>query len=348
MSTHAGITLGEGNTPLVRSRSIGPSMGIENLYFKLETTNPTGSYKDRFAASAISHLLDQKATLCLGTSSGNTGAALAAYSAAAGLPCILAIVDTAPEGKLRQMAAYGATLVKVSGFGTDAQITKEIASELTHLAISLNTSVQISAYCLAPLGMAGVESISQELADSGISFDHVFSPSGGGGLTLAVARGFQKTEQPETAIHCVQPEGNDTIAGALRAGDDRAKNCECTTIVSGLQVATVLDGHNTLSACRESGGTGHLVSDEEVFECQTRLAREEGIFSEPAGAVALAGAIRAVKNGELDPKSTIACLVTGSGFKDEASVSRMIGKDYQCPQVDSFSEFEEIVRNSTI
>ena len=339
------ITLGEGNTPLVRSRSIGPAMGVDNLFFKLEITIPTGSYKDRFAAAAVSDLYDKKASLCLGTSSGNTGAALAAYAAAAGMPCVLAIVDTAPDGKLRQMAAYGATLVKIRGFGGDAEITKTVAKELKILAQTLKTSVQISAYCLAPIGMAGVESISHELASSGIEIDHVFSPSGGGGLTLAVARGFQGTDS-NASVHCVQPEGNDTIASALRSGDDRANTCECTTTVSGLQVATVLDGHKTLNACRDSGGTGHLVSDEEVFAAQARLAREEGIFSEPAGSVALAGAINAVKNGDVDPKSKIVCLVTGSGFKDETSVSRMIGETYECPEVDGFSEFEAIVKKS--
>jgi hypothetical protein len=92
------ISLGEGDTPLIRSRCIGPSLGLNHLFFKLENVNPTGSFKDRFAASAISHLLAEQseAPLCLGTSSGNTGAALAAYSAAAGIPCILAIVDTFP------------------------------------------------------------------------------------------------------------------------------------------------------------------------------------------------------------------------------------------------------------
>jgi len=342
------VCLGEGNTPFIRSRSIGPSVGLANLYFKLELTNPTGSYKDRFAAAAISRLLNDNTRLCLGTSSGNTGAALAAFSAAAGLPCILVIVDTAPAEKLRQMAAYGAKLIKVKGFGMDAEVTRKVASDLGHLAEKLNTSVQISAYCHSPTGMTGVESISLELADSGIVTDHVFSPSGGGGLTLAVARGFQKANEIKPAVHCVQPEGNNTIAGPLRRGGNHAESCQCTTTISGLQVATVLDGNETIAACRKSGGTGHLVTDEEVYQCQSRLAREEGLFSEPAGAVALAGAISAVKRGEIDPQSTVTCLVTGSGFKDEQSVSRMVGEDYQCPQVESLADFEKIVGDSTL
>src|SRR5215213_4887230 len=87
----ARLTLGEGDTPLVRSRAIGPAAGLPSLYFKLETVNPSGSYKDRFAAAAVSHLRASGRRQVIATSSGNTGAALAAYCAAAGVPCEIAI-----------------------------------------------------------------------------------------------------------------------------------------------------------------------------------------------------------------------------------------------------------------
>src|SRR5690606_21319120 len=100
------ITLGEGGTPLLKSRHIGSVLGLNNLYFKLEMLNPSGSYKDRFAAAAVSQLAGQSVSFCLATSSGNTGAALAAYCGAAGIPCYIAIVDGAPSGKLQQMQIY--------------------------------------------------------------------------------------------------------------------------------------------------------------------------------------------------------------------------------------------------
>ena len=115
------------------------------------------------------------------------------------------------------------------------------------------------------------------------------------------------------------------MAGPLRDGADRAQECVCTTRVSGLQVPNINDGHLVIQECRPTGGTGHLVEDEFVWETQRRLAREEGIFTEPAGAVALAGALQAAQNGEIDSGAMVVCLVTGSGFKDEASVERMIG-----------------------
>jgi len=341
------ITLGEGDTPLLRSVAIGPSLNLENLYFKIEAANPTGSYKDRFAAGAVSHLLKNQSSICLGTSSGNTGAALAAYSAVAGLRCVLAVVDTVPEEKLQHMLAYGAEIVRIRGFGTDARILDEIAEGLRTLAHDLNTEVQISAFKYSAAGMAGVQSISWELAEQAPEgINHVFSPSGGGGLTLAVARGFESLDTHAPAIHCVQPGGNDTIAGPLRDGSDRARSCgECTSEISGLQVASVIDGHDTLTACRKSGGTGHLVDDAAVFALQKRLAREEAIFTELAGAVALAGAVEALENGILSREDHIVCLVTGSGFKDNVAVKRMT-EGCEGPTVDSLEALTRIIISS--
>lgn len=327
---HCRFTLGEGNTPLVRSRRIGRSVGLENLYFKLESVNPTGSYKDRFAAAAVSSMLAEGASTCLATSSGNAGAALAAYCAAAGLGCQVAVVESAPQDKLTQMLAYGASVFRIRGFGTDSRISGEVLASLQQFASSGRASLQISAYRYSPEGMQGVETLAPELVEQlQGKLDHLFSPSGGGGLTLAVARGFQKCRdmgllQDIPRVECVQPAGNDTIAGPLATGATAARRVECTTQVSGLQVPVVIDGQQTLSACRATAGTGHLVSDEDVYAAQARLSAEEGIFCEPAAAVALAGALAAARNGYLASSANVVCLVTGTGFKDNSAVARMI------------------------
>jgi threonine synthase len=153
-----------------------------------------------------------------------------------------------------------------------------------------------------------------------------------------VARGFellvrQKDWDSVPRIECVQPTGNNTIAGPLRAGGDHAESVLCTSRISGLQVPNVIDGDAALAACRKSGGTGHLVEDEAVWAVQERLAREEGIFCEPAGATALAGALQAARKGEISPDATVVCLVTGSGFKDSSSLERMVG-DRPCPMLE--------------
>lgn len=336
------ITLGEGNTPLVRSRRIGPAVGADQLYFKLESANPTGSYKDRFAAVAVSAMMAAGKERCFATSSGNSGAALAAYCAAAGLECEIAIVETAPPGKLMQMLAYGARLRRVRGFGIDAEITRKTCSRVQELGDSPDAELQITGYKFSPVGMQGVQTISHELHHAARSMngslEHVFVPAGGGGLALAIARGFQQLDassllDARPAIHVVQPCGNDTIATPLRQGLTSAREVSCTSAITGLQVPSVIDGNELIAAARETSGNGFLAGDEAIWAMQARLASEEGVFCEPAAAVSVCGAVEAIERGEVQRDQPIVCIITGSGFKDTASIEKIV-KDRPCPTVD--------------
>ncbi len=317
---------------MVRSRHIGPSLGIPNLYFKLENLNPTGSYKDRFASVLISDMAAKGHKTCLATSSGNTGAALAAYSAAAGMKCIIVVVDGAPLPKLKQMQLYGAELFMIKDFGKSADLTEKVFSSLQTLSNEKGLPLPISAYKYCPVGMQGVESISYEIAAALEGSTEVFVPAGGGGLTLAVAKGMLDGKAGHK-VHCVQPEGNDTIATSLRNGIPAKAVPHATTLISGLQVANVLDGQEVIAACSRLGGTGYTVTDESTFKWHKELAMKEGIFSEPAGAVALAGLESAAGKGELNPGNNYVCLVTGSGFKDMATVDSR----FSLPAVETIS-----------
>lgn len=333
------VMLGEGDTPLVRSKRLGPAFGLKNLFFKLESCNPTGSYKDRFAFCAISHMVAAGQTRCIATTSGNTGAALAAYCAAAQIECNIAVVEGAPVGKLQQMMAYGANILRVKRFGTDANVTNDVYATLQRLGERDDSALQISAFTYSPLGMSGVRTIAFELAEQfEMPIHHVFTPAGGGGMTWGVADAFLDWREAERIdylprVECVQPEGNNTIAGPLRDGEERGQDVECRTEISGLQVASVYDGHQTIRACRATGGTGHLVTDEFIWKVQKRLAREEGIFCEPAGAAATAGALQAAKNEMLAGDSVAVALVTGVGFKDPLSIEA-INIDRDCAVIE--------------
>lgn len=335
----AKLTLGEGGTPLVRSRRLGPSVGLKNLFFKLEFVNPSGSYKDRFACAAISDMVANGKTECIATSSGNTGAALAAYCALAGISCEIAIVEKAPEGKLRQMLAYGARLYRVRGFGVESRTSDRVVECLKTLSARPQAQMQISAFAFSPVGMSGVCGIAHELVEqSPESIDHIFCMAGGGGFVLAIARGFDRlrtagkiSRMPR--IECVQPEGNDTMAGPLRSGQQYSRAVECTTRISGLQVPQVIDGNEVIEACRASGGTGHIVTDDSVFEVQARLAKEEGIFAEPAASTAVAAVLQAARAKELDPNANVVCLISGSAFKDPVSLEAMT-RSMSCPMIE--------------
>ncbi|HRQ50113.1 MAG TPA: pyridoxal-phosphate dependent enzyme [Agriterribacter sp.] len=325
------IMLGEGETPLVASRALGKRLGLKKLFFKLENINPTGSYKDRFAAMAVSRLVNAGIKNCFATSSGNTGAALAGYCAAAGIQCYVMVVDGAPAGKLDQMLCYGAHILMVKGFGKDLQVTGSLMERYARTAESHGSPVQISAYKYSPEGMSGVQTIAYEISGElpGEPL-HVFVPAGGGGLLNAMAKGFKKWakenrqyDASSVHCHCVQPEGNDTIATPLRTGREKGVVlANSTTAISGLQVPNVLDGDEVIRACRETGGTGFTVTDTEVYDAQHLLSTREGIFCEPAGAVAYAGLVNAVRAGTVKAE-TVVCLVTGSGFKDPHSMKRV-------------------------
>lgn len=335
----ARLTLGEGSTPVVRSRRLGQAFGLKNLFFKLEITNPTGSYKDRFACTAISDMVAHGKTDCIATSSGNTGAALAAYCAVAGINCEIAIVEGAPEGKLKQMLAYGAKLYRIRGFGIDAGISDRVIQCLRQLSARPSAQMQISAFALSPVGMSGVKTIGLELAEQAPEpWDHIFCMAGGGGLVLAVAMAYEQLKSAGCVmdlprVECVQPAGNNTISGPLRAGLKLAQPVQCTSKISGLQVPSVIDGNEVIAACQRNKGTGHLVSDDFIWQTQSRLARDEGIFAEPAGSTAVAGALQAAKEGLIDPNAYVVCLVTGSAFKDPASLDALV-KDKSAPIID--------------
>jgi len=329
------LTLGEGHTPLVRSRWLGPRLGVRDLRFKLEHLNPSGSYKDRFAARFVGNHLAAGHPFVLATSSGNTGASLATYAAAAGLPCIVCVPVEAPEAKLAQICAHGAVVVRVRGMLDTPDAVRALIDRLGDTCAAMGMPLGTSAYEIAPEAMAGIEPLGAEIVAEGAP-DRIFAPVGGGGLVVATWRGARdasaRTVPPR--IHAVQPAGNDTVVTAFRAGHDRARTLGPGyggTSVSGLAVPIDLDATRALHAVRDSGGNGHLIPDEAAWEAQATLARHEGLFVEPAGATSVAGLMAAVAAGEVGPGDHVTCVLTGSGFKDGVAVARMASRVPEAP-----------------
>ena len=313
-------TMGEGNTPLVAAVAQSVPEG-GRLYFKLESSNPTGSYKDRFVAVEVTRMLRAGARACLATSSGNTGSALAAYCARYGVRCLILVNHDAPKGKLLQMQAHGAHVLRVPEFVSNPAITSAVFSLLQNLSERWKVPLVVSAFRHCPEGMKGVEAIAGELAEA--QPDHVFVPVGGGGLYSAVTQGFLSAGGRLPRIHGVQPEGCLTMVASYLNGSDRIAQVESTTRISGLSVPTDIDASRALRLVRECGGSGIAVSDDEVFRAQRILMEREGIYAEPAGATAFAGWRRAVEVGTVGKDETGVCLVTGHGFKDPVSVERI-------------------------
>ena len=309
---------GEGNTPLIPSSRIGRMLGVRNLWFKLESCNPSGSYKDRFVAGEIERIIPTGARACLSTSSGNTGSALAASCARNGLQCTILVNESVPDGKLAQMRAHGARVVRVPGFTTLPQVTTSVFTTIEEISRRFGIPLVVSAYKYCPAGMAQVESIGNEIV-SKVTAPQIFVPVGGGGLCAAVLKG---TESTRTRVHAVQPAGCATVAGPFHEDGLQARAVESTTRISGLSVPMDIDGTLLLGLLRRRGSMALTVTDDEVFEAQRMMFEMEGIYAEPAAAAALAGARKAIEDGSIDLEDPIVCLVTGHGFKDPDSVAR--------------------------
>jgi threonine synthase len=306
--------LGEGNTPCIHSRDYG-----EDLWFKMESQNPTGSYKDRFAAPAIAALASPSPPTVIATSSGNTGAALAAYAARFGVRLAVVTGANAPPAKLAPICAHGAKVLLVEDFAEDPELTAAVLRSIEQFTERTGAVMVVSAFRYSPAAMEGVSAIATELA--ALAPRHVVIPVGGGGLYTAIARGFLAAGMQDVKLHAVQPNGGATVAGAWRQNLRTALPMPGKTAISGLSVPLDLDATTALGHLYACGGMGIVLEDGEIYQAQRRLFDEEGICAEPAGAAAFAAYVKARDEGLVKPGERAVCLITGHGWKDAASLA---------------------------
>ena len=313
------VSLGEGGTPLLRSRNLEKELSLRfELWFKLESQNPTGSFKDRGSSVEISRAVQALAgsaspgkgsrkPVVAVASTGNMGASLSAYSAVAGLMCHVFTPGDARVVKLRQMLAYGARVHRISGDYTEAASLVERACREQGIYL-------LGDYLFR---REGTKSVGLELADQLPGITHVYCPVGNGTLVSAVWKAFREWKLlrfsgslPKMAG--IQASGCSPLTDAFRSGRPLTP-VKGKTIATAIECGSPLDGSRALSAVRESGGLSDSVTDKEILKARTLLACREGIFAEPAGAVSLAGLIKS--RSMVAPGSRVVCLVTGHGLK---------------------------------
>ena len=302
----ARVTLGEGDTPLLPAH---------DALLKCEHVNPTGSYKDRIASVGISIGVAAGATGWIGTSSGNAGAAYAAYGARAGLSGRLYTVDGVVHDKLAHVLAFGVEVCEVAGFGRDPEVDASVFAAVGRLAADEQLVVGITANAFNAPSMAGVKGISYEIMEElGAAPPAVYVPVGGGGLLTSLWDGFDEWRRlgfdaNVPKLVAVQPEGCAPIHLAAAAAAEAVTPVnECTTAISGLQITNPPDGDRALAAVQASGGWTQTVTDADALDAQARLAREHGVFVEPAAAAAYAAYLA-------EPTPGAVVLMTGNGLK---------------------------------
>ena len=311
--------LGEGNTPLIPSRRIGPALGLKHLYFKHEGCNPSGAFKDRGAALVAALALEAGAKGVVTASSGNAGAAIAAYSAAVGLPCLLLLEPGAPPAKLRQALATGAKVLTVQGVFSHGP--KASGDMILDLGSALKYYPGFIWAPVNPYLLESMKTVSYEVVDQLSAFPEVVvSPVGGGDLLTGMWRGYLELKRAGLIPQLprmvgVQSLNAPPLVQAFRKGLKRIETLPfANSKISGINVA--FSGEHALQAIRSSEGTVVGVSDEEAFEMQRRLALEEGIWVEPAAVVSVTALRSLVEQGWIKPHERVVCLMTGAGFKD--------------------------------
>lgn len=340
-SPEMAVTLGEGNTPLVRSHNLARRLGLRHLYFKLEGANPTGSFKDRQVAIAISKARELGRNRFATVSSGNVGNALAAYAAHIGAAADVWVSEETAEAKRQQIEIYGAQLYLLpspqaaDGPGPYFSALKGLPAFCAcHGLVPM-----VSARPINPYMVEGAKAIAYEIAATlGRNPDVVFSPVGGGGLIGGIYKGFADL----VSIGLVEtiPRLRGGQRRAYFAPIDRMDEPEYRT---GYYLP--LDGHWAWQSIVASGGTLQLMSDPAIRAAQAALAIEEGIFAEPHGAYAMAALIEAATNGQIDREALTVCVISGFGLKDMTAAREIIAAHGKPPvQVASLGDSHELFR----
>ena len=311
------LTLGEGDSPTVHFKVLGEELGLEALWAKLEYLSPTGSFKDRGASILVSAAREEGVVEFVEDSSGNAGASLSAFAAAAGMTAHIFVPTATSEAKLNQIQVYGATLHTIEG---SRQASAEAAQAMATQENILYLSHNYSAYFAE-----GMKSFSYEvIATVGTSIEHVVFPVGNGSLLVGAYKGFDELVKanmlgitPE--LHAVQALAISPIVSAINQ-KPWSWNPGERTVASGISVSSPPRIEQAVNAVRASNGSATTVTDEHILNWQRAIATKEGVFCEPTSAAAFAGLEELIKQGAIPKGSNVLVPVTGSGLKESAAV----------------------------
>jgi threonine synthase len=317
------ITLYEGGTGLHYCHKLGAILGLDKLYVKNEGENPTGSFKDRGMTVGVTKAVEAGAKSVICASTGNTSASLSAYSAKAGLNTIVLIPSgKIAYGKLAQAMVHGARIVQVNGnFDEALEIVMEICKKNPQIYL-LNS--------INPFRIEGQKTVAFEICNQlGRVPDFIVMPVGNAGNISATWKGFTeflelKMTSSLPKMVGVQAEGAAPIAYAVKGRMNSIQPVKKPeTVATAIRIGAPVSWKKALMAIYRSDGTALTVSDQEILEAQSLLARVEGLFVEPASASPIAGLKKLVREGVVDRKDMVVCIATGHGLKDPEIISKM-------------------------
>lgn len=313
------VTLGEGNTPLVKSRNIYRKY-LDHLYFKVEGSNPTGSFKDRGMSVAISKAKELGISKIMVASSGNAAASAAAYSAKANMECFVLVPTGTDVNKVKQSIAFGAKVKYVEGsFSESFKLIEEYKGSIDFM----NTTTTF----INPYNLEGNKTISYEIYEQMDELpDKIIIPIGAGPVLVGMYRGFLDLYKngdikkiPELIgiqSKSCSPIYNSYINNEKIKGFDKAFTTLATGIADPL-LGYEDDGEITLDAIRITGGCVEVVDDDELLQAKSELAEEEGLLIENTSAAAVAGIKKLIEKKRIKKSDKVVCILSGNGLKSE-------------------------------
>lgn len=337
------ITLGEGDTPLIKSNRLYEDRCFENLYFKYEGLNPTGSFKDRGIAVSMTKADELGINTIIIASSGNASASAAAYATKSGKRLITVVPQSTPNNKILQAVSYGSVVVKVPGnFSSSYKICKVIAEE--HNWLNITTTFN------NPYALEGYKTIGYEIFDQLKKVpDWIVIPVGAGPILAAIKQAFDELKEMNITkkmprLVCVQAKNCGPISEAfLREGNQKLEACinAKNTIASGIDDSLngyTEDGDFTIDCIRDSKGLAVLVSEKEILDSVFSLAKQ-GVYAEPAGGVGMIATRKLYNTGEIKGNHTVVIVVTGNGLKNPSPI-----KNAEPPIISSKEEFNDYLQ----
>jgi threonine synthase len=310
------VSLGEGDSPTLHARRLGAELGLETLYIKDESAQPTGSFKARGLAVAVAKAASLGVREFVIPTAGNAGGALATYAACAGLKAHVFMPDDAPRANIEEVRIAGADLQLVEGLISDAGRLAAEASQ-QHGWFDISTFKE-------PYRLEGKKTMGFEIAEffDWELPDAIVYPTGGGTGLVGIWKAFTELEQlgwidarrPRMVV--VQASGCAPAVKAFQEGHDRMETWpDAKTIAAGIRVPGAFADRQILQVLRESGGTAVAVSDDEILAAQRKIGLLEGIFAAPEGAATYAGLVKLIEQQWLDPQAKVLLMNTGSGLK---------------------------------
>ena len=309
------ITLGEGDTPLVKSTKIGREIGCDRVFFKLEGCNPTGSFKDRGMVMAVAKALEEGSKAIICASTGNTSASAAAYAAHCGLAAAVVVPSGyVALGKLTQALMHGAKVLAIEGnFDQALQMVRTIVDR--HPITLVNS--------LNPYRLEGQKTAAFELVDDlEDAPDYLFIPVGNAGNITAYWKGFVEYGRSGRIARLPRMMGFEAEgAAAIVQGKPVVQP---TTIATAIRIGNPASWRGAATARDESGGTIDSVTDKAIIEAYHMLSSGEGLFVEPASAAGVAGLLKLARGGLDFSGKTVVCILNGHGLKDPDTAMKTV------------------------